>query len=187
MKKVLLAMIALTTFAANAQEAQEGFKGRWFAMGEVGYSTQNDGDNKSFIILPAVGTFIAPTTAVGLAVGYQNTTEKYTGGKHKQDAFIIKPLARQYWGVSDSFFLFGEAAVPLAFGKIGDVKYSSVGVDLSVGVDYFITNNWSVEAKIGAAGWNSVKPKGGDASNDFNIGISSGLAQGVSFGFKYVF
>ncbi len=182
MKKVLLAVIALTAFAVNAQEAQEGFKGRWFAMGELGYSTQNDGNDKTFTVLPAVGTFIAPTTAVGLAVGYQNVK-----GDFESDAFILQPMARQYWGVSDNFFLFGEAAVPLNFGKVADAKYSSVGVNLSVGVDYFITNNWSVEAKVGAAGWNSFKPKGGDASNDFNIGINSGLTQGVSFGFKYVF
>ena len=67
MKKVLLAVMALTAFAGNAQD---GFKGKWFVMGQAGYGTTNDGKTTSYSILPAVGTFVSPTTAVGLAIGY---------------------------------------------------------------------------------------------------------------------
>ncbi|RRJ88957.1 porin family protein [Paenimyroides tangerinum] len=193
MKKVILAVIALTAFAANAQD---GFKGKWFLMGQVNFSStvtpKTDLTAKtttsSFTVLPAVGTFIAPTTAVGLAIGYTGESAKADGGdKVNGGTFIVQPLARKYWGVTDNFLLFGEAAVPLKFAKYGEAKASSVGVNVGVGMDYFITGNWSVEAKLGVLGWESAKPKGGDATTTFGLDVNSGLLNGLSLGVKYVF
>jgi len=184
MKRVLIAVIALTAFAANAQD---GFKGKWFVMGQAGYGTQNDGKTSNYSFLPAVGHFIAPTTAVGLAIGYAGGSDETSGSKIESSQFIVQPLARKYWGVTDSFFLFGQASVPIAFGEIADVKYTSYGVQVGVGIDYFLSSNWSIETQFGVADWNGVKPDGGDSTSDFNIGINSGLLGGVKFGVKYVF
>ena len=194
MKRIFLAVIALVAFTANAQD---GFKGKWFVMGQAGFSTTKEPKTDvspkitttNYSILPAVGHFIAPTTAVGLAVGYigestkiEGVDEKFSGG-----SFVLQPLARKYWGVTDNFLLFGEASVPLSFYKAGEAKSSSVGVNLGVGVDYFLTSNWSVEAKLGVIGFDSTKPKGGDATTSFGIGLDSGLLSGLKLGVKYVF
>lgn len=193
MKKLILAVIALTAFAANAQD---GFKDRWFVMGQVGFnSTTTPKDDltpkkteTSYTVLPAVGYFVAPTTAVGLAIGYTGSSIKYEGiDSENGGTFIVQPLARKYWGVTDNFLLFGEAAVPLKFAKYGDAKASSVGVNLGVGMDYFLSNNWSVEAKLGVLGWESAKPKDGDATTTFGLDVNSGLLSGLTLGVKYVF
>jgi len=124
MKRLFLAVIALTAFAANAQD---GFKGKWFVMGQVGFESKTDPKTDfspkttttSYTILPAVGHFIAPTTAVGLAIGYTGESTKIEGVDEnaKGGVFIVQPLARKYWGITDNFLLFGEAAVPLKFAK----------------------------------------------------------------------
>lgn len=194
MRKLILAVIALTAFASNAQD---GFKGKWFVMGQAGFSTtkvpKTDVSPKttttSYSILPAVGHFVAPTTAVGLAIGYIGESTKIEGVDEKFDggSFVLQPLARKYWGVTDNFLLFGEASVPLAFSKAGEAKASSVGVNVGLGLDYFLTSNWSIEAKLGVIGWESTKPKDGDATSTFGIGVDSGLLSGLKLGVKYVF
>lgn len=194
MKRLFLAVVALAAFTANAQD---GFKGKWFVMGQAGFTTTTEPKTdlspktttSSYSILPAVGNFIAPTTAVGLAVGYIGESTKIEGVDEKLNGgtFVVQPLARKYWGVTDNFLLFGEAAVPLHFTKVGEYKESSVGVDVGLGMDYFLTSNWSIEAKLGVIGWKSAKPKDGDATSTFGIGIDSGLLGGLKLGVKYVF
>ena len=184
MKKVLLAVMALTAFAGNAQD---GFKGKWFVMGQAGYGTTNDGKTTSYSILPAVGTFVAPTTAVGLAIGYVGGNDETSGTKVESSTVVVQPLARKYWGVTDNFLLFGQASVPLSFLDVAGAKATNYGVEVGAGIDYFLSSNWSIEAQFGVAGWQSSKPKNGDATSDFNIGINSGLLDGVKFGIKYIF
>lgn len=185
MKKTFLLVATIFAFSsANAQE-KEGFEGKWFIMGQAGYSTSDDGDTQNYSILPAVGTFISPTFVVGGAVGYVGTKDKVSDVKN--DAFIVQPLVRKYWGVNDKLFIFGQASVPLKFGEIADTKYTAYGIEIAPGLDYFLSSNWSIETTFGVASWSSVKPKDGDASNDFNFGLNSGLLGGVKIGVKYIF
>lgn len=197
MKKLFLAAaVAMMGFAGvNAQEQGEGLKGKTFILGQVGYATQDDGDYQEYSILPAVGTFISPSVAVGGALGYVGSKEDYSGGVEKENLFIIQPFARKYWTVTENFHIFGQVAVPIGFGKYtyeegsysGDYKYSTYGVEVAPGLDYFFSPNWSIEATVGLAAWSSFKPKDGDATNDFAFGLNSGLVNGLKFGVKYVF
>lgn len=195
MKNLLLSITALFMLGITSVHAQ-GFKGKWWVMGEAGYGTEADGNIKNYSILPVVGYFVAPTTTIGLGIGYlgskDETVENVTA---TTGAFIVQPLARKYWGITDNFLIFGQAAVPLQFNK-GTIetagsklegKSTSYGIQLSPGIDYFLSSHFSIEASFGLVGWKSVKPKDGDATNDFSIGINSGFQNGVKFGVKYVF
>lgn len=196
MKNLLLSIAALFLLGLTNVNAQ-GFKGKWFILGQAGYGTEADGDVKNYSILPVVGTFVAPTTAVGLGVGYVGSkTDLANDASVTAGDFIVQPFARQYWGITDNFFIFGQAAVPLAFGKITDkdgagnkvdTKYTKYGIEIAPGIDYFLSPNFSIEASFGLVGWNAFKPKDGDTTNDFNINVNSGFLNGVKFGIKYVF
>ncbi|MGJ1264542.1 outer membrane beta-barrel protein [Sphingobacterium spiritivorum] len=195
MKKLLFSIIAMLLIGTTAVQAQ-GFKGKWFIMGEAGYSTQSDGNIQHYSVLPVVGTFVAPTTAIGLGVGYLGQKDKTVPNiVGKKEAFIVQPLARKYWGITDNFLIFGQAAVPLTFGKNSidangvktDNKFTGYGVQLSPGIDYFMSSHFSIEASFGLLGWSAVKPKDGEIANDFNIGVNSGFQNGVKFGLKYIF
>ena len=194
MKKLFLAGALALFGLSNAQQAA-GFQGKWFIMGQAGYQSQNDGDKQSYSVLPAVGTFVAPTFAVGAAVGYVGSKTDAGVVTTKDNLFIVQPLVRKYWGISDKLFIFGQASVPFGFGKnttestLGkaEAKYTTYGLEIAPGLDYFLSSNWTIETTFGIASWNSVKPKDGDATSDFNFGLNSGLLNGVKFGVKYVF
>ena len=202
MKKILVAgAIALFGLASAQTTEKSGFQGRLFLMGQVGYeSTENNNTNvtdNSFAVVPTVGYFVTPTVAVGLGVGYASNTSKNTTGvevKNINDAFKVMPLARKYWGLGDKLYLFGQLAVPMEWGtnkqkvngnQVGDkAKYSSYGVQVAPGLDYFLTNNWSVEATIGAFGYNSTKFKGSKSTDNYNFGVN---LSNIQIGVKYIF
>ncbi|WP_439479063.1 outer membrane beta-barrel protein [Chryseobacterium aquaticum] len=122
----------------------------------------------------------------------------------KNPAFVVAPFARKYWTLSDKLYFFGQLAVPMQFGKTevenssvtttgtttttssvsSEAKYTSVGVTVKPGLDYFLNKNWTIEATIGEFGYNNFKPKDGDATNNYSFGLN--LAN-VGIGVKYVF
>jgi len=160
-----------------------------FAVGlGVGFQTQKD-----------TNIF---TTVSGPASTTVNTREI------KNPAFVVAPFARKYWTLSDKLYFFGQLAVPMQFGKTevenssvtttttgagttvstssvsSEAKYTSVGVTVKPGLDYFLNKNWTIEATIGEFGYNNFKPKDGDATNNYSFGLN--LAN-VGIGVKYVF
>ncbi|RLZ12046.1 porin family protein [Faecalibacter macacae] len=195
MKKLILA-VTLLAFGANvnAQE-QTGLENKWFVMGQAGYSSTNEGDSQSYSILPAVGNFVTSDIAIGAAVGYVGSKSGESQNQIKNNLFIIQPFARKYWSISNNFHIFGQAAIPVGFGNnkyevynyTEKIKYTTYGIEVAPGFDYFFSPNWSLEATFGLLGWNAVKPEEGDAVNTFNFGINSGLIDGVKVGIKYIF
>lgn len=195
MKKLLLSITALFLLSITAVSAQ-GFQGKWWVMGQAGFGTEADGNIKNYSILPVVGVFIAPATTVGLGVGYLGSTDETSSTtKLTNGVFIAQPLVRQYFPVAEKLMIFGQASVPLQFGKATmetgnvktDAKFTSYGIEIAPGVDYFLSDHFTIEATFGLINWNSTKPKGGDATNDFGIGLNSGFLGGVNFGLKYIF
>ncbi|WP_419870697.1 outer membrane beta-barrel protein [Chryseobacterium sp. CT-SW4] len=200
MKKILFASAIALFGLANAQTTEKsGFEGRVFLMGQVGYeSTDNNNNNvttNNFSIVPTVGYFVSPTVAVGLGIGYVNATTKNEtiDTKYINDAFKVMPLARKYWGLGDKLYIFGQLAVPMEWGtdktkvagsETSKAKYSSYGVQIAPGLDYFLTNNWSVEATIGAFGYQNTKYKGAESLDNYNFGLN---LSNIQLGVKYIF
>lgn len=187
---------------ANAQST--GFKGTSFVTGQVGFSSTKDNSTNaktsSVTVMPAMGYFISPTVAIGGALGVQsNTNERSYGGtttyttKTTNTAFVIMPFARKYWGLGEKLYFFGQLDVPLAWGKVKmeetgavatEAKYSSWGINVRPGLDYFVNSNWTFEATVGSLGYNSSKPEGGKSSDTFDLGVN---LSSITFGVKYLF
>lgn len=128
----------------------------------------------------------------------------------EESAFVASPFVRKYWALSDKLYFFGQLEVPLEFGKrefyesyspmgspisgtyiIGNIaassaNYTSVGVNIKPGLDYFITKNWTVEATIGEFGFNSYKLDLEGAQNMNRVDAGLKLSS-VTLGVKYVF
>ncbi|MCA6066141.1 porin family protein [Chryseobacterium sp. RG1] len=203
MKKLLLASAIALFGLSNAQIA----KGTTYLSGVVNYSSTQDNNTDSkvekFTITPTVGYFVGTNLAVGLGVGYTTATNTSTSPistvetKISDDAFVVKPFVRKYWTLGDKLYIFGQLEVPMAFGKEKseysgtasqyntENKYTSIGVNVKPGLDYFLNKNWSIEATIGEFGYNNFKYKDLDKSTDnFNFGLN---LSSVTFGVKYVF
>lgn len=196
MKKLLFTIAAFALIGITTVSAQ-GFKGKWFALGQASYGSQADNKIKNYSILPVVGTFVAPTTAIGLGIGYigsKNETIENTVAK--AGTFVVQPLARKYWPVTENFLIFGQAAVPMYFidntteisgaDKVSS-KATSIGIQIAPGIDYFLSKNFSIEANFGLINWQTTKPKGGESSSEFDINVNSGFLGGLNIGLKYIF
>jgi len=185
MKKLLLSLLVITLFSQNtfAQEdsQNQGFKGVWWGLAAGSYTQVQDQD-AVYTILPAIGTFVSADVTIGGAVGYTNALS--------QDVFIVKPLIRKYYGVTDKFFFFLEGNVPMLFGE----NFTGYGFNVDPGIDYFIGGKWTIEAKFGRFGYNVISPDGGDSVGTTTLGFNmfdsqtqENLGSGLSLGLKYIF
>ena len=174
MKKLfLIAGLALMSMNMNAQE---GLQGTWWVAGQVSFGSEKTGDVKSTsnMILPIVGYFATPTVTVGLGLGnISNKSEIGSLTTAESNTFVVKPLVRKYWNVSGNLYFYGQAALPVMFGKdkISDDKMSSFGLEVSPGFDY-IVNKWlTVETSFTILNINSTTttPDVGDKTTEFNL------------------
>ncbi|NHN27505.1 outer membrane beta-barrel protein [Flavobacterium jejuense] len=201
MKKILLAGIVLLGLNVNAQEENKGLEGTWWIAGQVAFSSTDNGasETKSNTIVPIAGYFIAPTTTVGLGIGVINsTTDTGSVTVAESNTFIVQPLVRKYWGLGGKFFMYGQASLPMTFGKdkITDDKTTSIGVDIAPGFD-FLVNSWmTVETSFSLLNITSstLKPSSGDSTNSFNFNANpfdlnpgSRSIGGLRVGVKFLF
>lgn len=201
MKKLLLASIVLLGLNANAQEENKGLEGTWWVAGQVAFSSTDNGasETKSNTIVPIAGYFIAPTTTVGLGIGVINsTTDAGSVTVAESNTFIVQPLVRKYWGLGGKFFMYGQASLPMTFGKdkITDDKTTSIGVDIAPGFD-FLVNSWmTVETSFSLLNITSstLKPSSGDSTNSFSFNANpfdlnpgSRSIGGLRVGVKFLF
>ena len=195
MKKLALAFALV--FVCIGTKAQ-GLKGTWFAGGNLSYTktefstkASDDLNAKAFTIMPLAGKFIAPTVAVGGALGY---THSDTDGL-KNNTFTVMPLARKYWNISGNLYVFGQMALPLAFGKIKndmpDIDTFGMHLEVSPGFD-LIVNDWmTIEAyfTLFSTGFSRVKQDGTSATNwTFKGETINGRSFGdMTVGVKFLF
>lgn len=134
-----------------------------------------------------------------------------TKGENIDNAVIVEPFVRKYWTLGDKLYFFGQLSVPMAFGsgkQEGSIttvdnndtpasvstttisqdkaKFTSVGVSIKPGLDYFLNKNWTIEATIGEFGYNTMKYDFDGAKSVDNFTFGANLST-VTIGVKYVF
>ncbi|WP_396154605.1 outer membrane beta-barrel protein [Flavobacterium macrobrachii] len=193
MKKIILSVAAVFAFGfANAQDKNEssGFsKGSMFLSGNISYDSTKEGDLKSnqLTFSPTFGYFLTEDIALG---GRLNVLSGEDEDKTKTTEFGLELFGRKYWTASSQFSLFGELAVGFGSGKEepavgGENKYKAFGVNAGIGVNYFISSAWALEAKWAALGYNSLKFDGADdAATSFGLGAD---LSNISLGLLYKF
>lgn len=204
MKKLfLVAAAALLALNVNAQDkASKGLQGTWWAGGQVAFGKNETGvsETKTNTFVPIVGYFVAPDVTIGLGVGVLGSKTTTTGSPSvttaESSTFIVQPLVRKYWGLGGKFYFFGQASLPMTFGKdkITDDKTTSVGLDVAPGFDFIVSKWMTVETSFSLFNVNSTtyKPNGGDSTSNFNLNFNpfdvnpgarnvGGLRVGVKF------
>ncbi|GEN69677.1 MULTISPECIES: outer membrane beta-barrel protein [Chryseobacterium] len=214
MKKILLAGAVALFGLSNAQIAK-GTTYLSGQVG-YSQTENNNTDKKveSYKVLPTVGYFVDTNLAVGLGLGYKNDNTKTVStigattvdAKETVSGFVVAPFVRKYWTVGEKLYIFGQLEVPMVFGQNKDEatstttvggttattststknNFTSIGVNVKPGLDYFLNKNWSIEATIGEFGYNTSKVDvdGAKRVNDYKFGLN---LSSVTFGVKYVF
>ncbi|AZA89612.1 Uncharacterised protein [Chryseobacterium nakagawai] len=216
MKKVLLAGAVALFGLSNAQIAKgTTYLSGQVSYSQTEDNNDNS-KVESIKVLPTVGYFVNTNLAVGLGLGYKNgkntdTTTSPSGAtvteiETSKPAFVVAPFVRKYWTLADKLYIFGQLEVPMEFGQnkvegtstttnagsttVTSVStknnYTSIGVNVKPGLDYFLNKNWTIEATIGEFGYNTSKVDvdGAKRVNNYDFGLN---LKAVTFGVKYVF
>lgn len=184
MKKVILAAIAVMTFGfANAQTT--GFsKGDVFVSGAFGVGSQKTGDSKSnsFELVPSVGFLVSDNIAIGGKLGFGSSKENDV----KENAFTVGAFGRYYFTPASQFSVYGQAGLDFTNHKVEDFKSNEIGVNVGLGLSYFLSNHFAIEATWAGLGY-SVNDNGGDGAEKTNsFGLGTDLRD-VRFGVVYKF
>lgn len=183
MKKLFLASALAIVGMFSAQD--KGLQGTWFATAQLGYSSNGASGNAketTTVAIPIVGTFVAPTTAVGVGAGVISAKSGGVSATH----VVVEPLVRKYWGVTGPLYFFGQLAAPMIFFDGGGTQF---GATLTPGLDYVMTKHFTVELSATVARLEFTTPKGGDTSTNFGVNPMAHSAFGTTalVGFKFLF
>lgn len=209
----LLAFLVLVAFANLLKAQDEGLKGTWFVTSQIGYTQTKSGDAKhtNLTVLPIIGNFIKPTTAIGIAAGMTSVKSEHGSTTEASTSLlVIQPLIRKYYGVGGGMYFFGQLAAPIITGKEkeSDLKISQFGLSASGGFDMIIGKHFTAEFSynLAALTFTTIDPAGsGDDQTkitDFSLahvanvesiynatlsGSNPTLVSPLSFGFKFLF
>jgi len=196
MKKVLLSAVALLAFGfANAQEETKGnggfSKGDVFVSGAFSIGSEKTGDDKSsgFEIEPKVGYFVTENIAIGGKLGFASyKAEDAFGDTDDLSAVTVGAFGRYYMTPASQFSLFGQLGFDYSSidDKLADVQENEIGLNLGLGLSYFVSNNWSIEATWAGLGYTSNDNGGNGAEKTNSFGLGADL-RAISFGVNYKF
>ena len=189
---------ALALFAAvNAQvsTSTEGFaQGSTFITGAVGFASESIADEKTsgFTIAPSVGYFVTPNIAIGAKLGYTSLKNEEGSYEETTDLLTAGVFGRYYWMPASKFSIFAELGADYRSLTEDDntisneYKSNGFAIQLAPGMNYFLNNNFALEAKVGVLGYSSDKPDytGAEATDNFNIGLN---LNDITLGLVYKF
>jgi hypothetical protein len=200
MKKLILTVAAVFAFGfANAQDAKESSEG--FSKGDVfvtGAFSINSTNNKNtdtkdnyFEIAPQVNYFLTENISLGAKVSYSSDKQSVDGTDTRDDSTVAFGLAgRYYFTPASKFSLFGQLSAEYA--TITDnlptpeFKVNGFGAGLGLGLNYFVSSNFSIETGLAVLNYASAKADVSGAENVSNFQFGADLSA-VTFGVNYKF
>jgi len=184
-KAIIIAALAFVSFA-NAQ------KGSVLVAGNVGFSSQNEGDYKtsSFEFAPKVGYQFADNMTVGIEAGV-GSSKRTDGYEYKENNFKLGAFFRYSQPLAGVFSIFGDLGVGMQTAKSSNnVPFSKdakadgfyIGVVPAIGVD--LKKGFCLNFSIGGLGYDSLKYDGAsDATNTFAFTFGKQASVGISKNF----
>ena len=198
MKKLLFAAAAVFAFGmANAQEGEtSGFaKGDVFVTGAFSVSGTNnkntDEKTSYFEIAPQVNYFLTENISLGAKIGYTSDKAEANSVDTMDESTIAFGLVgRYYLTPASKFSLFGQLGVEYMSMtdnlSTPEFKVNGFGAGLGLGLNYFVSSNFSIEASVAALEFASAKADVPNAENVTAFGFG-GDWRSVSFGVNYKF
>jgi hypothetical protein len=187
MKKVFvlaLAFAGLTT-AVKAQ------KGSVLVGGDIDYTSQSTSSVKSnsFGFSPTVGYQFTDHFTAGLTADINSTkNDDGAGTVNKTSQFDLGPFIRYAQPLSSIFSVYGQLQ-----GVFGSYKSSTNGTTFGQGntvnvvlfpaVFINLKNSFGLNFNVGGLSYGSDSPKGGTATNTFNLNFGKTLSIGLSKNF----
>lgn len=203
MKKVLFSAVALLAFGfVNAQEKSNGgfSKGDAFVSGSFGITSGKAYDMDSanmdlvktngFTFSPKVGFFVTENIALGGKLGFGSAKTEVDGSNAESTIsdFTLGAFGRYYFTPANQFSVyadFGLDYMSTDFDAL-DAKRSGIHAGLGLGMNYFVSSNFSIEAGLGLLNYSSMKFDVDGAENETSFGLGADLTN-ISLGVNYKF
>lgn len=198
MKKIILTVAAVFALTfANAQdkkESSEGFaKGDLYLTGTAGFSSSSTGDAKSngFTLSPGLGYFLSENLALeGALMINSGTSNSGAPGANdfKTSGFGIAAGVKYFWTPASKFSLSIGGNLSYESNKtdngITDSTSKVIGLNVPVGLNYFVSNSFALTSTWGGFGYSSDDNggNGADKTSGFNLGLDM---SSISFGLLY--
>jgi len=195
MKKIVLSAVAILAFGfANAQESTgKGFStGDVFISGSVGINSEKTGDQKEsgFEISPKVGFFVTDNIAIGGRLGFSSDKEENAAGVETLDEsrLTVGVFGRYYFTPASDFSLFGQLGLDYSTvdNKLADAQENEIGANLGLGLSYFVSSNFAIEATWAGLGYLSNDNGGDGAEKTNSFGLGANL-DSINLGVVYKF
>ncbi|NJM80119.1 MAG: porin family protein [Flavobacterium sp.] len=195
MKKLLFAAVAVFAFGvSNAQEESSdgGFsQGDVYATGSLSISNTKMGDIKSdgYSFSPGVGYFVNENIALEAGLVINKATITVIDEELEAKGFGGSLGAKYYFTPANKFSFFAGLGVGYLTQKVGideTVDFNTLSVSVIPGVNYFLNNNFAIQASLGGLGYSSSKfdVEDAEASNTFALGLN---LTNVNFSLLYKF
>lgn len=202
MKKIILTVAAVFALTfANAQDSKESNGGPGFANGDLyltgtaGFSSSKTGDSKvdGFTLSPGLGYFVTDNIAIEGQLSYMSDKDDDgAGNETKRNGFGIAAGARYFWTPASQFSLSIGANISYSSTKVevstpfgsGDGTEKEIGLNIPLGMNYFVSNDFALTAQWGGFGYSSNDNggNGADKTTGFNLGLDLST---ISFGVVY--
>ena len=190
MKKIILTVAAVFALTfANAQdkkESSEGFaKGDLYLTGSFGFSNTKQGDAKTdaLNLSPGLGYFLTENLALVGSLDYSSSKDV---AEVKTTGFGLTAGVKYFWTPASKFSLSlgGELSYMTSKEDAGDVKTNTIGINVPVGLQYFVSNDFAITTSWGGLGYTSEKADttGADAKTSLGLGLDM---TSLSFGLLY--
>ncbi len=189
-KRKIVKSSSVTSTSSSFSSKGVGYnKGDFFVSGSFGYIAKDTGASKdgTFGFAPSLGYFIKDKIALGVSLGFKNTSSTPNGGSSSSvSEFGVGIFGRYYMKPSSQFSLFGQAGIEFASQNQsgGGNSLTRFGVAFKPGLNYFVSERFSLEATFGEVGFTNRSGGGGNSTTDFNFGLN--LTQlGIGLNYKF--
>jgi hypothetical protein len=191
MKKIILTVAAVFALTfANAQDKKEGgaglASGDIVLTGDIAYASKAKGDAKSsgFVLSPGLGYMMSENLMllgqIGISSGTAN--DGSAGAEDvKTSGLDLTAGVRYFFTPADSFSLSLGGEITSGSSKEGDLKTNTLALNVPVGLHYFMSDHFAVNATWGGLGYSSSKVDvdGAEATNTLGLGLNM---SSISFG-----
>ena len=165
-------------------------------------SSNTSASQTSVLLMPGLGYFISEDLVVGISFGYSgNYTQDLINHVTESNAGLnFSPFVRNYFNIGEKAALFTQFNIgyTTTWGTKGNIIGPSdqsngyiLGVSISPGLSYFISDKFELEAAIALLGYTNTSNKtipgsGADTQTYQNSNFQLNLTMSaINFGFKY--
>ncbi len=152
------------------------------------FGVNSSSGTTTFKILPSAAYFIKDNMAIVGSIGYEqgagsnSAPISITGLTAGSDDIIIAAGLRLFKNPKSQFSLFAQGLIEFrsqSFG--GGGSGTQFGIVFNPGINYFVSNSFSIEATFGEVGFRSTS-SGGSSSSGVELGIDM---RNIGFGLTY--